>query len=123
MLQNCQELIASLSETPALTPSSLLSLPTPTSITIIGCGDPALIDFYTTQTKSPFPIYADPDQKLYKELGLVSSLALGSTPEYFRSSMTRLVGRSIMQRLSYIGSGLMNKGGQSSQNGGEFLFE
>ena len=28
-----------------------------------------------------------------------------------------------MQRLSYIGSGLMNKGGPSSQNGGEFLFE
>lgn len=28
-----------------------------------------------------------------------------------------------MQRLSHIGSGLMNKGGPSSQNGGEFLFE
>lgn len=51
------------------------------------------------------------------------TLAMGARPEYFRKSMLRLVGESIVQGLKHISSGLVTKGGDSRQNGGEFLFD
>ncbi|KAJ6020529.1 hypothetical protein N7540_006033 [Penicillium herquei] len=118
---SCQEFISSLSQ--AITPSDLQNLTSPPSIIVIGCGDPGLIDFYATETKCPYPIYADPERKLYKEFGLVSNYGMGARPEYFRRSMPRLIAESMMQTLKHIGTGLMTKGGESSQNGGEFIFE
>ncbi|KAJ5724183.1 hypothetical protein N7488_002218 [Penicillium malachiteum] len=107
----------------AITPSDLETLPNPPSIIIIGCGDPGLIDFYATETKCPYPIYADPERKLYKELGMFSNYGMGARPEYFRRSMLRVIGDSMIQTLKHFGTGLMMKGGESSQNGGEFIFE
>ncbi|KAJ5703405.1 hypothetical protein N7493_011794 [Penicillium malachiteum] len=118
---SCQEFISALSQ--AITPSDLESLPSPPSIIIIGCGDPGLIDFYATETKCPYPIYADPERKLYKEFGMVSNYGMGARPEYFRRSMARVIGESMIQTLKHFGTGLMMKGGESSQNGGEFIFE
>ncbi|CAI7642490.1 unnamed protein product [Penicillium pancosmium] len=118
---SCQEYLIALSK--AIQPEDLLKLPTSTSIAIVGCGDPGLIDFYATQTGCQFPIYADPSQKLYKDLGMVSNLAMGPQPEYIRKSMLRIIGESIVQGLKQIPSGLAHKGGPSSQNGGELIYE
>lgn len=107
----------------SIKPDALARLPTSTSITIIGCGDPALIDTYAAETGCQFPIFADPTRKLYDDLGLVSSWALGSRPEYMRKSMVRSVVESVAQALKQVPSGLATKGGNSKQIGGEFLFE
>ena len=42
--QNCQEYLRTLAE--SITTESLLRLPVSTFITIVGCGDPRLIDMY-----------------------------------------------------------------------------
>lgn len=120
-LQSCQEYIRALSE--SINPGQLLQLDTPTSFAIIGCGDPGLIDFYAKETACPFPIYADPANTLYDELGMTETWALGSKPEYFRKSMVRLISGSIMQGLKHLSSGLATKGGDTKRVGGEFLFE
>lgn len=120
-LQSCQEYIRALSD--SIKPDQLLQLPTPTSVAIIGCGDPGLIDFYAKETACPFPIYADPANTLYDELGMTQTWALGSKPEYFRKSMVWLISGSIMQGLKQLSSGLATKGGDTKRVGGEFLFE
>ena len=86
--QNCQEYVRSL--TASITPSSLLSLPTPTFIAIVGCGSPSLISMYQSATNCPFPIYADPTKKLYSELGMLRTLNLGARPEYQRKESLSL---------------------------------
>lgn len=101
----------------------MLQLPIPTSFAIIGCGDPGLIDFYATETGCTFPIYADPANTLYDDLGMTTTWALGAKPEYFRKSMAQLVTGSIMQGIKHLGSGLATKGGDTKRVGGEFLFE
>lgn len=90
---------------------------------VVGCGDPGLIDIYAKETGCQFPIYADPSRKLYKQLGLVSSLALGEKPEYIQKSMKQIVAESFWKTLKQLPSGLALKGGDSRQNGGEFLYE
>lgn len=107
----------------AIQPDVLQRLPVSTSIAIIGCGDPGLIEFYAAQTGCPFPIYADPTRKLYDDLGMTSTLALGSQPKYIRKNMFRIVGESIVQGLKQVSSGLATKGGDSRQVGGEILYE
>lgn len=120
MIQSCQEYISALSQ--AVNPDDLLKLPVSTSIAIIGCGDPGLIDFYATETGCPFPMYADPSRKLYNDLGMASNLALGPQPDYIRKSIFRIVGESFMQALKQVPKGLVHKGGTSSQNGGELIY-
>jgi hypothetical protein len=78
---------------------------------------------YQEATQCPFPIYADPSKKLYQELGMIQTLALGSRPEYMRKGMFSLTVRSILQELKHIGTGNMLQGGDMRQVGGEFLFE
>jgi hypothetical protein len=107
----------------AIQPEGLLKLPTSTSIAIVGCGDPGLIDSYASRTGCQFPIYADPTQKLYEDLGMVSNLAMGPQPGYIRKSMLRVIGESVVQSLKQIPSGLALKGGPSNQNGGEIIYE
>ncbi|KAL2023776.1 hypothetical protein VTK56DRAFT_1043 [Thermocarpiscus australiensis] len=119
---NCQDYLRTLSA--AITPASLLRLPVPTSIAVIGCGDPALIDMYAAATGCPFPIYADPARRLYAELGMVRTLALGATrPAYARRSLVAASARSVLQGLRQIPAGLALRGGDMKQVGGEFLFE
>ncbi|KUI74104.1 Thioredoxin-like protein AAED1 [Cytospora mali] len=118
---NCQEYLRTLAA--SITPESLLQLPIPTFIAVVGCGDPALIDMYAAETGSPFPIYADPTRRLYEELGMVKTLALGSRPAYMRKSLVRSSIDSIFQGVKHIKSGLAIRGGDQRQIGGEFLFE
>ncbi|KAJ5380747.1 uncharacterized protein N7496_003175 [Penicillium cataractarum] len=118
---SCQDYIRALVE--SIKPEELLQLPTSTSVAIIGCGDPGLIDFYAKETGCTFPIYADPANTLYDDLGMAMSWAFGPKPEYLRRSMARVVSSSIMQSLKHLTSGLATKGGDSKRIGGEFLFE
>lgn len=119
--QNCQEYIRAISR--SLKPDDLRQLPERTSLVVIGCGDPGLIDHYVSETGCPFSIYTDPKHKLYDDLGMMMSLAMGARPGYFRKSMLGSVAGSIVQGLKHVSSGLATKSGDSRQNGGEFLFE
>lgn len=120
-VQNCQEYLRSLSA--SITAESLLQLPIPTFIAVVGCGDPALIDMYASETACPFPIYADPTRKLYQELGMVKTLALGTRPAYMNKSILKSSLDSIVQGVKQIKKGLVLKAGDQRQIGGEFLFE
>jgi len=120
-VQNCQEYLRSLAA--SITPDALLRLPVSTFIAVVGCGDPGLIDMYAEATDCQFPIYADPTRKLYDELGMVRSLAPGNKPAYMKKSMLTSAFQSITQGLRQIKTGLMLKGGDQRQIGGEFLFE
>jgi hypothetical protein len=120
-LQNCQAYLKTLSEN--ITTDSLLQLPVPTFIAVVGCGSPALIPTYQEASGCPFPIYADPTKRLYNELGMTRTLALGPRPEYMRNSMLYSMARSVVQGLKQIKGGLVSKAGDIQQVGGEFLFE
>lgn len=121
ILKACQEFIRALSQ--SVKADDLRRLPNNTSIVVIGCGDPGLIEHYISETGCGFSIYSDPSRKLYNDLGMAMSLAIGSRPQYFRKSMFSLTAGSIVQGLKHMSSGLATKAGDSRQNGGEFLFE
>lgn len=90
---------------------------------VIGCGDPGLIDMYAEATGCQFPVYADPTRRLYSELGMVRSLALGTRPAYMSKGLLASSVASVVQGLKQIPKGLALKGGDQKQIGGEFLFE
>lgn len=100
-----------------------MRLPVSTFIAVIGCGDPALIDMYTSETGCPFPIYTDPTRSLYETLGMTKTLALGTKPAYMRRSMGKSIFDSVVQGVKQIPSGKAFKHGDQRQVGGEFLFE
>lgn len=106
-----------------MTPEALLTLPVPTSIAVIGCGAPSLIQEYRAVTGCSFPIYAEPSQKLYDELGMMRTLAMGERPEYQRASNISLMLKSAWQGLKQVPTGNVLAGGDMKQVGGEFLFE
>ncbi|KAL2758256.1 hypothetical protein ACRALDRAFT_1074926 [Sodiomyces alcalophilus JCM 7366] len=118
---NCQEYLRTLSE--SVTTDALLGLPVSTFITIIGCGDPAMIQAYAEATNCRFPIYTDPKRYLYRVLGMTRTWELGEKPAYIKRSFAGLVTSSIFQGLKQLPSGLATKSGDSKQVGGEFLFE
>ncbi|RFU81194.1 fmhp [Trichoderma arundinaceum] len=118
---NCQEYLRTLSE--AITPDALLRLPISTFITVVGCGDPALIDMYAKETGCPFPIYTDPTRSLFDALGMVKTLTMGNKPAYAKKSTSRGIFDSIVQGLKQVPKGLALKSGDHRQVGGEFLFE
>ncbi len=78
---------------------------------------------YASETGCPFPIYVDPTRKLYEELGMVRTLALGEKPAYIKKSILHGAISSIFQGLKQIKTGLVLKAGNQRQIGGEFLFE
>jgi hypothetical protein len=114
--------LASLSE--SISPEALLGLPASTSIVVIGCGDPGLIPMYATETACKFPIYTDPNRKLFGALGMVKTLEMGKKrPAYQKLGMWRSSWDSIVLGLKQLPSGLAHKSGDPRQVGGEFLFE
>ncbi|KAF8467338.1 AhpC/TSA antioxidant enzyme-domain-containing protein [Kalaharituber pfeilii] len=89
-------------------------------IIIIGCGSHTLIPNYATETHCPYPIFAEPTQKLHATLGLARTLAPGKKPEYLKDAgMLGLIKKSVVQGLTWGGA---FKGGDIQQVGGEFLF-
>ncbi|KAI1081151.1 AhpC/TSA antioxidant enzyme-domain-containing protein [Whalleya microplaca] len=119
---NCQEYLRTLSAN--VTPDALLQLPVSTFIAVIGCGSPELIDAYIEETNCPFPVYADPTRRLYTELGMVRTLAMGTRPAYLQDkTLAHTVISGVVQGLKQVKSGLVMKMGDQRQVGGEFLFE
>lgn len=95
-----------------------------TSIAVIGCGSYKLIQSYLQESGCPYPVYADNTQHLYKELGMIRTLAAGDRPAYMQNkSMAQTVLSGIMQGLKQVKSGLVLQMGDQKQVGGEFLFE
>ncbi|KAL3472385.1 Sodium:solute symporter family-domain-containing protein [Aspergillus californicus] len=118
---SCQEYLRSMLE--SITPDYLAHLPVPTSIAIVGCGDPALIDHYATETGCPYPMYSNPTATLYNAFGMDHTWEVGQHPEYIRMSFARIVFGSIWQMLKQLRGGLFLRGGSKTQVGGECLYE
>lgn len=94
-----------------------------TFIAVVGCGNPGLIDMYLQETGCPFPVYTDPTRRLFDNLGMTRTLALGERPAYMRKSMFKSAAESVFQGLKQVKAGLATKSGDHRQVGGEFLFE
>ncbi|PHH49539.1 Thioredoxin-like protein AAED1 [Ceratocystis fimbriata CBS 114723] len=115
---NCQEYLRALSA--AIKPGSL---PQDTAIVVIGCGDPRLIDMYIDATGCKFPLYTDPERKIFDALGMVKTLQLGDKPWYIEKPLVVSIIASICQVLRYLPKGLALSSGHHWQVGGEFMFE
>ncbi|KAG5950915.1 hypothetical protein E4U53_004177 [Claviceps sorghi] len=118
---NCQEYLGAVAE--SITPEALAAMPVTTSIVAIGCGDPALVDWYAKTTNWPYAIFTDPSGALFHELGMTKTLALGQKPGYMRKSLVMSTLRSIGQALRAVPGGLALRSGDQRRVGGEFLFE
>jgi peroxiredoxin len=115
---SCKEYVSGLSEEDGITPNELSACNK--HIIIIGCGQPNLIEQYVKDTKCPFPIYADPTQKLYDAFGMIRTLSLGDKkPDYIKSSFLSNITKSAFNQLSAGTS--MFQGGDIHQVGGEYL--
>lgn len=106
------------------------NIPVPTSITIIGCGQPDLIPHYRQFTNCPFTLYADPTRTLFKRLGMGTTLNLGlRKPDYMKKGLLGASGDEIkiIKQSLKDPEGLRKRdllrGGNPTQVGGEFLFE
>jgi len=112
---------------PPLSTTTLPSPPPPiigpATLIIIGCGDPSRISPFIAETACEFPVFTDPTLRLYEKLGMKKSLLITSTtrPPYMNDdSLFTLVVRSLKQMIQ---TGLdAFKGGNYSQNGGEWIF-
>jgi hypothetical protein len=126
----CQAYLQAL--TSSISPSEYFSIPTPTSIVVIGCGKPDMIEHYKRFTGCPFPIYADPSRSLFKRLGMNLTLNFGGQrPEYMADiPFMKWQNGQIAQIASEVrnpDNGVRKRdafrGGNLLQIGGEFLFE
>ncbi|TKA73065.1 hypothetical protein B0A55_09501 [Friedmanniomyces simplex] len=125
----CQAYLAALAR--GITKDDYFAIPIPTSIIVIGCGQPDLIKHYKKFTACPFPIFADPSRLLFKKLGMVLSANLSRVrPEYMKdiSAPAWLAGQVTTIRKSLADPEGIRKrdvwrGGNPMQIGGEFLFE
>lgn len=123
----CQAYLKSLST--ALPLETYFTLPTPSSITIIGLGDPKLIPFYRQTTGTSFPIYTDPSRSLYKKLGMSWTVRPGARVDYMNySSEWSWVSGQVKQlrdidkdKMDRDGQRLKFKGGNPMWIGGELL--
>lgn len=96
----------------------------PTSIVVIGCGSPALINHYKEQTGCPFPIFADPTRKLYRVLGMSMNLNIGMRrPGYMKDVSPPAWLLEQLKQMGKTPGKKKFKGGNWMQIGGEFLFQ
>ena len=122
--QACQAYLQAL--TKSITMQTYFTMPIPTAIVVIGCGNPALIPHYKAVTQCPFPIFADPSRQLYKQLGMSLSLNVlgGGRPQYMKQvSPPAWLAGQIKQVSKTKGMKKRITGGNWMQIGGEFLFE
>lgn len=119
-LQYCEAYVSSLAT--SLPRDKLMALSPPTHLTIIGCGEPQVLRDYIKRVGREHPIYCDPSRKLYSKLGMEENLTLGETqPDYMK---TPWVLSALTGAVRVLSSGAnMFKGGDFSQNGGEWIFQ
>lgn len=125
----CQAYLQALTQ--SITMREYFSIPTPTNIIIIGCGQPDLIPHYKTFTNCPFPMFADPSRQLFKKLGMTVSANIGSSrPEYMKdispaawaAGQVKTIKTSLKDPEGIRKRDIL-RGGNPMQIGGEFLFE
>ncbi|CEN60471.1 hypothetical protein ASPCAL02909 [Aspergillus calidoustus] len=110
-----------------LTDSLLKSLPStsstgPSQLIIIGCGDPALITPYVSETSTPFPVYSDPRGRIYEKLHMTRTMSnVMKQPSYSTVGFWRALGKTFRQMAASGWRGL--RGGGWGQNGGEWVFK
>lgn len=91
----------------------------PSTLTIIGCGDPALIKEYIERTNCKFDVYTDPTRALYIALGMTCNLSLGDKkPDYIRKNFLGTVLDGVWSTLTSPTA----SPGKKTQNGGEWIF-
>ncbi|KAK0269623.1 hypothetical protein LTR35_014736 [Friedmanniomyces endolithicus] len=125
----CQAYLTALAQ--GISKEDYFGIPTPTSIIVIGCGQPDLIKHYKRFTSCPFPIFADPSRSLFKKLGMSLSANIGRVrPEYMKdiSAPAWLAGQvSTVKKSLKDPEGIRKRdvlrGGNPMQIGGKFLFE
>ncbi|KAK5136529.1 hypothetical protein LTR08_002873 [Meristemomyces frigidus] len=102
-----------------LAPSTLATVDA--DLTIIGCGQTDVVADYKQRTGCPFPIYCDPERRLYAKLGMVVNTKLGEQPGYAKQGF---VVATLSSAWHIVSSGKKAfGGGDYGQNGGELLFE
>jgi hypothetical protein len=116
----CQQYIRHLAA--AFPPLSLAGLSPPARITIIGCGDPSIIERYKKDVPCPYDLYTDPTAKLYSHLGMTRNLGMGKeAPVYIEGkSMLKLGWDGLVNVLKQPQNAF--KMGDWAQIGGEFLW-
>jgi hypothetical protein len=87
----------------------------PTSITIVGLGNPGLIPAYRKHTGTPFPIFTDPSRRLHRLLGMGRALPLGKLRKQPGSSRQQVLEMRRENR------DMRGQGGSRLWMGGEFL--
>ncbi|RDW92792.1 peroxiredoxin-like family protein [Aspergillus mulundensis] len=93
----------------------------PIQLIIIGCGDPSLIVPYVSDTDAHFPVYSDPDGKVYEKLHMERTVAnIMRPPVYTDVGFWRSMGMTLRQMVGRGWKGL--RGGRWDQNGGEWVF-
>ncbi|KAL5049378.1 hypothetical protein BDW71DRAFT_195388 [Aspergillus fruticulosus] len=96
----------------------------PTQLILIGCGDPSLIVPYVSQIAgdaAQFPVYSDPDGKLYEKLHMKRTVMnIMRPPVYTEVSFWKSLGMTLRQMWARGRKGL--RGGKWDQNGGEWVF-
>ncbi|CAK4034414.1 Hypothetical predicted protein [Lecanosticta acicola] len=125
----CQAYLQAVTE--SISMPEYFSIPIPTSIIIIGCGEASMIPHYKTFTGCPFPMFADPTRTLFKKLGMTLSVNIGSErPEYMKDiSPAAWAGgqvttvRKSLKDPEGIRKRDILKGGNLFQIGGEFMFD
>ncbi|EME38175.1 hypothetical protein DOTSEDRAFT_96917, partial [Dothistroma septosporum NZE10] len=125
----CQAYLKALTENISM--QEYFTIPVPTSIIVIGCGEPNLIPHYKQFTGCPFPMFADPDRSLFKKLGMKVTMNFGGErPEYMKdislpawaAGQFKTVNDSLQDPEGIRKRDIL-KGGNPLQIGGEFLFE
>ncbi|KAK4556942.1 hypothetical protein LTR86_005923 [Recurvomyces mirabilis] len=102
--------------------SSTLSQSNNIHLTIIGSGQPDQIPAYRHRTGTTFPIFCDPERKVYAALGMTNNYGGGEKkPEYITQGSLGLALKSTWTLLTSKGGPGM-EGGHPGQNGGEVLF-
>jgi hypothetical protein len=104
-------------------PEKLEQMDPPTTITIIGCGDPILIQNYMKMTDCPYDVYADPSRSTYSTLGMsVNETAAPEVPEYVKKYSTTSILKAIWISLGLAAKTKSVSAGKKSQNGGELIW-
>ncbi|KEQ77809.1 hypothetical protein M436DRAFT_32015, partial [Aureobasidium namibiae CBS 147.97] len=104
-------------------PEKLAQMDPPTTLTIIGCGDPILIQNYMKMTNCPFDVYADPSRLTYSTLGLsVNETAAPEVPQYVKKYSTTSIIKAILISLGLAAKTKSISAGKKSQNGGELIW-
>ncbi|CAD0110380.1 unnamed protein product [Aureobasidium uvarum] len=104
-------------------PEKLEQMDPPTTLSIVGCGDPVLIQNYMKMTNCPFDVYADPSRSTYSALGLsINETAAPDVPQYVSKYSTTSIFKAILISLGLAAKTKNISAGKKSQNGGELIW-